>query len=128
MYAFLGDIRSEVVDESKDKACFRASLSVQDLERVGGASGREGLRRRCPRWEKLERPRRADGSGEMEDGPEERGRLDVGVDEGDDTVAGGEVQGVASTWEDMTSSMLASPQGASEQYMWMWTSGGMVKG
>ena len=43
-------------------------------------------------------------------------------------VGGAEVQGVESAWDDMVSSMLASPQGASEQYMWMVTSGGRVKG
>lgn len=36
--------------------CLRASLSEQDLEREGGASEREGLRRMMPRWEKKARP------------------------------------------------------------------------
>lgn len=38
----------------------------------------------------------------------------VGFGEGE----GGRSQGVASGWEAMISSMEASPQGASEQYMW----------
>ena len=59
MYAFLGDIIVEATEERSDVACFRASLSVQDLLRVGGASGREGLQRTAPRREKLERPRSA---------------------------------------------------------------------
>lgn len=59
MYAFFGDIIADVTEERSDVACFRASLSVQDLLRVGGASGREGLQRTAPRREKLERPRSA---------------------------------------------------------------------
>lgn len=113
MYAFLGDTSKDVVDESSDVPCLRASLSVHDLESVGGASGREGLQRTAPSKSKFDRPRSA---------------ADVGEEEGDDTVGGGEVQGVESSCRFMVSSMLASPQGASEQYMWMVTSGGMVKG
>lgn len=90
--------------ERREVACFIVSLSEQDFERVGGASGREGLQRTAPRRSKFERPRRADGIPELE--------VDELV-----TVAGGVVQGVASGWADMVSSMLASPQGASEQYM-----------
>ena len=40
MYALWGEIRREVVDERRDVHCFNASLSEQDFERVGGASGR----------------------------------------------------------------------------------------
>jgi hypothetical protein len=43
-------------------------------------------------------------------------------------VRGALVHGVASSWAAMVSSMLASPQGASEQYMWMDTSSRIVKG
>jgi hypothetical protein len=104
-------------EESRDVAWWRESLSVQDLERVGEASGREGLRRTRPRCEKLERPRRADGvsMGEV---------VAAGMS---DMVGGGLVHGVASSWASMINSMLASPQGASEQYMWIWTSSWMVK-
>lgn len=42
----------EVMDESRDVHCFKPSLSEQDFERVGGASGREGFRRTIPRAEK----------------------------------------------------------------------------
>lgn len=49
---FAGDIKRKVGEESKEVDCLRASLSVQDFERVGGASGREGLRRTMPRAEK----------------------------------------------------------------------------
>ena len=40
MYAFSGETRREVADERRDVHCFNASLSEQDLERVGGASAR----------------------------------------------------------------------------------------
>jgi hypothetical protein len=60
IYAFRGDNRVEVTEERSEVPCLSASLSVQDLLRVGGASGREGLRRTRPRWEKLERPLSAD--------------------------------------------------------------------
>jgi hypothetical protein len=65
---------------------------VQDLERVGGASGREGLRRTRPRAEKLERPRRADiAASVVESG------LFVVSDGTADMVGGGLVHGVASS-------------------------------
>lgn len=51
-YAFRGAMSREVKDERSEDAWTRDSLSVQDLERVGGASGREGLARTRPRWEK----------------------------------------------------------------------------
>lgn len=38
--------------ERREVHCLMASLSVHDFERVGGASGREGLRRTRPREEK----------------------------------------------------------------------------
>lgn len=44
------------MDESNEVDCFRAILSEQDLERVGGASGREGFRRTQPSAEKYPRP------------------------------------------------------------------------
>ena len=98
-----------MVEESNDVACLRAILSVQDLLSVGGASGREGLQRTAPRREKFERPRRA-ATVEVE-------TLDSYEDEDDVIVGGGDVHGVASSCASIMSSMLASPHGASEQYM-----------
>lgn len=67
---------------------------MQDFDKVGGASGREGFRRIIAKSEKLERP----------------GRLVVAsLDEEE----GLEDQGVASACSDIIISMLASPQGAS---------------
>jgi hypothetical protein len=51
-YAFSGEMRRETGAESREVTCLRDSLSEQDLESVGGASGREGLRRTRPSWEK----------------------------------------------------------------------------
>lgn len=51
-YAFEGWTRREVREDKREVAWERVSLSEQDLERVGGASGREGLRRMMPRLEK----------------------------------------------------------------------------
>jgi len=62
IYAFRGETRSDVVADKREKAWRRASLSVQDFERVGGASGREGLRRTVPRRSKFARPRSAAAS------------------------------------------------------------------
>ena len=107
MYAFRGDIRVDVTEESREVACFRVSLSVQDLLSVGGASGRDGLQRTAPRREKLDRPRSAPK-------PSAGGPEPV---EPDVIVGGALIHGVASSWASMVSSMLASPQGASEQYM-----------
>jgi hypothetical protein len=45
-------MRRDVIDERREVHCFRAILSEQDFERVGGASGRDGLRRTIPRAEK----------------------------------------------------------------------------
>ena len=109
---------SETVDESSDVACLSASLSVQDLLSVGGASGLDGLQRTAPRREKLERPRRAPGFSSVS----------PNCEEADVMVGGALVHGVASSWASMISSMLASPQGASEQYMWICTPSWMVKG
>ena len=39
-YACSDEMRREVVDESSDAHCFKASLSEQDFDRVGGASPR----------------------------------------------------------------------------------------
>lgn len=118
------------MEERRESDCLRVSLSVQDLLRVGGASGREGLARTTPRWEKFERPRRALSSMCSAESPV----VCPGVlgDCGGDTavaswrVGGGLVHGVASSCAAMVSSMLASPQGASEQYMWIDTSSGIV--
>jgi hypothetical protein len=51
-----GEIRREVRELRREVLCLRASLSEQDLESVGGASGRDGLRRTMPRAEKYPRP------------------------------------------------------------------------
>lgn len=40
MYAFPGDMRSDVADESREVHCLRASLSEQDLDDVEGLSAR----------------------------------------------------------------------------------------
>lgn len=113
MYAFWGEMRREGRDERMEVAWVRVSLSVQDLLRVGGASGREGLQRTAPRFPKCERPRRAPIPVPSCSATSMSSRsLDV-----DETMASGDVQGVASSCRSMTSSILASPQGASEQYM-----------
>ena len=39
-YTFLGKMSSEASEDSNEVHCFNASLSEQDLERVGGLSGR----------------------------------------------------------------------------------------
>ena len=39
-------------EERREAHCFSASLSLHDLEWVGGASPRAGLRRTMPRWVK----------------------------------------------------------------------------
>lgn len=44
-------MRRETREERRDVQRCEEILSVQDLERVGGASGREGLRRVMPRAE-----------------------------------------------------------------------------
>lgn len=51
-YAEEGEMSSEVIEESSEVHWWRESLSEQDLEAVGGASGREGLVRTTPRREK----------------------------------------------------------------------------
>lgn len=74
--------------------CLSAILSEHDLERVGGASGRDGLRRTMPKFEKYERP----------------GRVWAGSsDEVCEVSAGGRSQGVASSCAAIVSSILASP-------------------
>jgi hypothetical protein len=97
----------------------RASLSVHDLLNVDGASGREGLQRTAPRCEKCERPRIIEAEGII------TGSV---LSELNDTIDAGVVQGVASSCLSITSSILASPHGASEQYMKMLTSSLIVKG
>jgi hypothetical protein len=91
--------------ESSEVQVFRASLSEQDFESVGGASGREGLRRVVPRREKWDRPGR-EGKGVRD---EEGGRL--WFDEGGNECKEGRAHGVGSGWAAMVSSMLASPPG-----------------
>lgn len=53
---FEGERRRDDGEERRDVHWVLASLSEQDFERVGGASGREGLRRTIPREEKKPRP------------------------------------------------------------------------
>jgi len=104
IYTLLGEINSDVMLDRSDVACMSASLSVQDLLSVMGASGREGLQRTAPRRSKLERPRSAEDL--------------VGFGVTGSMVRAGFVHGVESSWAAMMSSMLESPHGASEQYMW----------
>jgi hypothetical protein len=49
-------MRSDVTDDRREVACLADSLSEQDLDNVGGASGREGLRRTAPSTEKYPLP------------------------------------------------------------------------
>lgn len=56
-YAFRGSRRSAAVAFRREVHCFRAILSVHDLLRVGGASGRADMRRLLIRY----RPRHARG-------------------------------------------------------------------
>jgi hypothetical protein len=108
-----GETKREESDERREVHCLRAILSEQDFEREGGASPRAGFRRTTPRWEKKARPGRAvlEGAVMASEGSE------VGISQGD-----------ASSWAAMMSSMEASPQGASEQYMWRVTLGCQAKG
>lgn len=46
----------DVTEENKEVDCFADSLSEQDLDNVGGASGRDGLRRTAPSAEKYPLP------------------------------------------------------------------------
>jgi hypothetical protein len=108
-YAFCGETRRLVKDDNREAPCVRAILSEHDFDSVGGASGREGFKRTAPRLPKCERPRSAVVSG-TESAVVWRMR------------GGGVIHGVESSWASMTNSMLASPQGASEQYMYMPTS------
>jgi hypothetical protein len=49
---FWGEMKRDGREERRVRSWVEASLSLQDFERVGGASGREGLRRTMPREEK----------------------------------------------------------------------------
>lgn len=113
--------------------CFRASLSEQDLERLWGASGRavvgwssvgqgcglkgrhgrhvHGFLRTMPSWEKYPLPSSSLYSGKLSVPELERSG-----------------HGVASSCASMISSMLASPHGASEQYMCSFRSSLSAKG
>lgn len=51
-YAFAGETKALVREDRSEVTCLRASLSEQDLDKLGGASPREGLRRTMPSWEK----------------------------------------------------------------------------
>lgn len=121
-YKFSGETKKEGREETREVHCFRAILSEHDLERVGGASPRAGLRRTMPRLEKKPLPRRviskavagvgtAAGTGvgvgsaeEVEERSEIAGRGETIGGSG-----GGASQGEGSTWAVMVSSMLASP-------------------
>src|SRR5690349_9006853 len=86
-------MKMEVKEDRRDVHCFRAILSEQDLERVGGASPLAGLRRTMPRLEKKPRPRRvisgvAAGS-EVDAGV--RATTGTGVRAGSSEGGGGEV-------------------------------------
>ena len=121
MYAFVGETKIEVAEESSDKHCFKASLSEQDFESVGGLSALAsspqsltssaeriylpGFRLTTPNCAKDPRPSRGDCNGSSWKG--------IG-------------QGVASFCASITNSMLASPQGASEQYMMILRSSNIV--
>jgi hypothetical protein len=89
-------MRRETSDERRDVHCFRASLSEQDFDKVGGASGREGFLRIIPSSEKYPRPFR-DIS---------RSAAILMSLLGD---SGGRAHGVSSFWAAIVSSMLASP-------------------
>lgn len=93
-----------------------ASLSEQDFESVGGASGREGLRRTRPNSWKFARP---GSSIFVFDSLYSGSRVEM---------AGESSHGVGSSCAAMVSSILASPQGASEQYMKSLISGFNSKG
>jgi hypothetical protein len=53
------------MEERREVHCLRAILSEQDFERVGGASGREGLRRTFPSSEKKPLPCKIGKSGDI---------------------------------------------------------------
>jgi hypothetical protein len=119
-YALRGAISSDVRDDSSDVHCVSASLSVQDFDNVGGASGLEGFRRTAPRCPKCERPRSANGADESSSA--EIAVLPFVWEDELKIVGAGLVQGEASSCASMISSILASPHGASEQYIWICTS------
>jgi hypothetical protein len=110
---YTGGRKTDVREERRDVHCLRASLSEQDLEREGGASPREGLRRTIPRWEKKARPGRVVVMGLLVvwGGGGEGLVVLVSVGGGVGERDGGTSQGEASGWADMMSSMLASPPG-----------------
>ena len=62
MYADLGDMKMEERDERREVHCLRESLSEHDMERLGGASPRLGLRRTMASWEKNALPGRDVGA------------------------------------------------------------------
>ncbi len=85
--------------DRREVHCLSASLSEHDFESVGGASPLAGLRRTVPSWEKKARPESRESGTHDEAG------------------GAGISHGAASSWAAIVSSMLASPHGASEQYM-----------
>lgn len=56
MYILEGEISNDATVERMEVHCLRASLSEQDFESVGGASGREGFRLTVPNSEKKPLP------------------------------------------------------------------------
>lgn len=101
-YIFFGDIRRDVIEERREVDCLRANLSEQDLDRAGGASGRDGFPRIDPHLEKYERPWSKIGGNRTSSFVKDWGEISHGVE---------------SLWAAIVSSILASPQGASEQYI-----------
>ena len=112
---FDGDMSRDVMEERREVHCLRAILSEQDFESVGGASGREGLRRTFPSSEKKPLPYKIGRSGDVI-----RSESAVEIEEsGEDRVvdassavpsdAGDIAHGVESSWAAIVSSILASP-------------------
>jgi hypothetical protein len=108
-------MRKDMMEERREVHCLRDSLSEQDFERVGGASGREGLRRTVPRAEKKALPCRVWRERDVvwfESVVEIEGSGGVEVAATSSMVpfeVGGSSHGVESSWEAIVSSMLASP-------------------
>jgi hypothetical protein len=114
IYMLAGETSRDVTELRRDVHCFRAILSEQDFESVGGASGREGLRLTIPNSEKYPlpcnigpfldaaRPGFACGIGKG------FGRL-VEISLVTPFEAGGIAHGVESSWAAIVSSILASP-------------------
>jgi hypothetical protein len=110
---------NEVVEERREVHCLSASLSEQDFERVGGASGLEGFRLTVPSSEKKPLPYNIGMSDTV---PGIIGIVVLAIDvDGDEAVerletsslkpfrVEGIAHGVESSWAAIVSSILASP-------------------